>query len=131
MMPNAYCLLNHQLTKKQIAELTMEFGTAQIFYPPKNICELWAQVSPMEEDNQTVHTITSWLSSAKDGDLVIIQGEYGSTFSLVDFALKKKLVPVFAATKRIAKEEQNGEIVSRHYIFEHVRFKKYVYYSNP
>jgi hypothetical protein len=70
------------------------------------------------------------LSSAKDGDLVIIQGEYGSTFSLVDFALKKKLVPVFAATKRIAKEEQNGEIVLRHYIFEHVRFKKYVYYSN-
>ena len=61
------------------------------------------------EDNQTVHTITSWLSSAKDGDLVIIQG-IRFHFSLVDFALKKTC-SCFCSNKRIAKEEQNGEIV--------------------
>lgn len=39
----------------------------------------------------------------------IIQGEFGSTFMLVDFAVKNQLVPLYATTKRIAKESLCGK----------------------
>jgi len=60
---------------------------------------------------------------------VIIQGESGMTFLLVDYALSRNLLPVFAVTKRVAREERDGEIVHREYTFEHVCFRKYQYFS--
>ena len=62
-------------------------------------------------------------------DIFVIQGEFGSTFTLVDFALKKGLIPLYATTRRIAKETRNGETVHREYVFEHVCFKKYDYFK--
>jgi hypothetical protein len=48
---------------------------------------------------------------------------------IVDYALKNKLIPVHAVTKRVAKESREGEIVHREYIFEHVCFRKYKYFE--
>ena len=67
--------------------------------------------------------------NASPKDIFVIQGEFGSTFTLVDFALKKGLVPLYATTRRIAKETRNGETVHREYVFEHVCFKKYDYFK--
>ncbi len=58
-----------------------------------------------------------------------MQGEFGSTFMLVDFALKNNLVPLYATTRRVAEEKREGESVFREYIFEHVCFKKYRYFG--
>ena len=77
-----------------------------------------------------IFDVTNWLSSAGKGDFLIVQGEFGTTFMIVDYALKKNLIPLHAVTKRVAKEQRNGEIVSRQYVFEHVCFRKYEYYNS-
>ncbi|WP_296091389.1 CRISPR-associated protein Csx20 [uncultured Treponema sp.] len=129
-MPRTFCLLNHTLTQSQIAELGEKFNSSEIVYPEKNLSELWSQIPPEKSNEEVVESVVSWLkSNATPGDLFIIQGEFGSTFTLVDFALKNGLVPLYATTKRIAKESHSGETVRREYVFEHVCFKKYQYFE--
>lgn len=127
-MPKTFCLLNHTLTQKQLAELSEKFNSTQVIYPEKSLAELWAQIPPEKSNDEVVKVVASWLKeNSVPDDLFIIQGEFGSTFTLVDFALKNGLVPLYATTRRIAKESRNGETVHREYIFEHVCFKKYSY----
>lgn len=131
-MSRTFCLLNHTLTKNQLEELKEKFASKEIIYPPEELSKLWSQIPPEKENTEIVRSVVLWLKSsgAKDGDLLIIQGEFGSTFTLVDYALKNHLVPLYATTKRVAKESRNGEKVQREYVFEHVSFKKYKYFDN-
>ena len=129
-MPKTFCLLNHPLTQKQLTELKEKYNSTQVIYPEEKIALLWAQIPPEDINCPIVKkVIDSLKSSAVAGDLFIIQGEFGSTFTLVDFALKNGLVPLYATTRRVAKESVNGESVHREYIFEHVCFKRYKYFT--
>lgn len=129
-MPRTFCLLNHTLTQKQLAELGEKFNSKEVVYPEKNLAELWAQIPPEKSNEEVIESVVLWLKDkVVQGDLFIIQGEFGSTFTLVDFALKNGLVPLYATTRRIAKESRAGETVHREYIFEHVCFKRYEYFK--
>jgi len=130
-MANTYCLLNHSLTSKQTDELSIKFFSEKIIYPSDEIKQLWSNIPPEPNDTSNLlEILINWLRKAEKGDLFLVQGEFGFTFTLVDYALKAGLIPIYATTRRIATEECNGEIVSRHYIFEHVCFKKYNYYMS-
>lgn len=129
-MPRTFCLLNHALTQNQISELKEKFNSEQIIYPDENISKQWLQIAPEKSNDEVILAVTEWLkSNAAQGDLFIIQGEFGCTFTLVDYALKSGLTPIYATTRRIAKENRNGETIHREYIFEHSCFKKYKYYN--
>ncbi len=129
-MPKTFCLLNHSLTQNQLAELEQKFNSSEIIYPEEKIANLWAQIPPEDFDCGIIDDAILWLKeNSSPGDLFIVQGEFGSTFMLVDFALKNNLVPLYATTRRVAKEKREGESVFREYIFEHVCFKKYRYFG--
>lgn len=129
-MPKTFCLLNHELTQKQVAELDECFASKEIVYPDEKLSKLWSQIPPEENNAGIIKEVVFWLkNNATAGDVFIIQGEFGSTFTLVDYALKSGLIPVYATTRRIAKETREGETVRREYIFEHVCFKKYGYFE--
>jgi hypothetical protein len=130
-MSNAFCLLNHQLTAKQIEELTRSSGSERINYPPEELAALWSAI-PTDCELKAAHLapFLAWLGEAREGDLVVLQGEFGAAFALVDFALQRGLVPVYAVTKRVAEESRDGEVVRRTYIFEHVCFRRYRYYGD-
>lgn len=129
-MSKTFCLLNHALTQKQLAELSEKFNSTNVVYPDENIAKQWAQILPEKSNDEVILAVTKWLQcNAAPGDLFIIQGEFGSTFTLVDFALKNGLVPLYATTRRVAKESRSGETVRREYVFEHVCFKKYQYFE--
>ena len=128
-MAKTFCLLNHKLTENQIADLETNFNSIQIVYPDDELSKQWSQINPEQENDGVIKNAVAWLQDAQKEDLLVIQGEYGCTFKLVDYALKKGLIPIYATTKRIAKEVYDGEKVHREYIFEHVCFKKYKYYQ--
>jgi len=61
----------------------------------------------------------------KTGDYLLVQGDYGATFNMVQFAKEIGLVPVYATSKRDVKEVVDGEYVTTIREFKHVRFRKY------
>ena len=128
-MKKAYCLLNHTLTENQIKDLYEEWGIQEIIYPQEQLSVKWSQIAPGKTlDYGLIYEVCSWLAGAEKEDVIVVQGEYGSTFCIVDYSLKNGLVPVHAVTKRVATEMREGEIVTRKYIFEHCCFRKYEYF---
>lgn len=127
-MTKTFCLLNHYLTQKQIDEIKGIYHSEEIIYPPSELSSMWSQINPENDNCEIVQSVISWIKTAQKGDFFIIQGEFGTTFKLVDYALKNELIPIYATTKRITKESIEGEIIHRENIFEHVCFKKYEYY---
>jgi hypothetical protein len=71
--------------------------------------------------------VMQWLEeNAAKSDYVLIHGDFGACFILVDFAFKKGLIPIYSTTHREAVEEQNPDgsvkIVHR---FQHQIFRRY------
>ena len=129
-MVKAFCLLNHELTQNQILELKNRFNVENIIYPPEELSRKWSQIPAEKElDKTIIGNVTNWLTAANKGDLLIVQGEFGATFMIVDYALKNELIPLHAVTKRVAVEHRDGEVVSKQYVFEHVCFRKYEYFK--
>ena len=126
----AYCLLNHSLTDNQIKELVEEYNISEIKYPDAELSVKWMQIPASKNlDMNVIKAVLVWIQDAEKDDVLIVQGEFGSTFYIVDYALKNGLIPVYAVTKRIAEEKRNGEEVVRQYIFRHCCFREYKYFS--
>jgi hypothetical protein len=128
-MSRAFCLLNHALTERQLNELAASFSCERVEYPSAALAAQWSAV-PVERELSAAYfaPFFAWLSAADAGDVLVIQGEFGATFTLVDFALCKRLIPVHAVTRRVAEETRDGEQVRRTYLFEHVCFRRYAYW---
>lgn len=125
-----YCLLNHTLTENQITELREKFGSTEIIYPTKELAGIWSQIAPAETlDISCINSVTEWLDGAEAGDTFIIQGEFGHTFALVDYAISHGLVPLHAVARRMTEEVMEGETVRKNLVFRHVCFRKYFLYS--
>jgi len=125
-MPNSYILLNHTLTPKQAQELKENFNSTNIIMPPQKISDFWQQIpTDAEIGEELLKPVLEWLSVMQNGDILIIQGEFGATFALVGLALEKGVKVLHSVTERIATESRNGELVERNYVFEHKRFREY------
>jgi hypothetical protein len=130
-MSSIYCLLNHKLTPKQETELHDSFGTVNIMYPPQQITELWSKIPTVRELSKThLKPFTAWLQEATEGDVTVLQGEFSATFALIDFVLRRGLIPVCAVTKREAQESRVGEKIIKEHTFNHICFRRYRYYED-
>ena len=84
-MKKAYCLLNHTLTENQIKDLYEEWGIQEIIYPQEQLSVKWSQIAPENTlDYGLIYEVCSWLAGAEKEDVIVVQGEYGSTFCIVD-----------------------------------------------
>lgn len=130
-MQKVFCLLNHELTPKQMEELQTSFGANEIIYPSAQTASFWSGIPTDKELTKSqFEPITAWLRQAEAGDIVVLQGEFSATFIVVDFALQIGLIPVCAVTKRVSQEIREGEKVIKKYIFEHICFRTYRYYND-
>lgn len=123
-----YLLFNHTLTEAQAADAYRSLGVSRIVEPPPAIRERWASVPPDLDDlADWLAPVFAWLAeTARPGDHVLIQGEFGATCLAVRQAQRLGLVPVYSTTRREAHEEHmpDGTVHLRH-IFAHVRFRRY------
>ena len=126
-----YCLLNHTLIENQLAELKERYHSTQVVYPPKSLSDAWSQLAPdLTYDTYALDAIVRWLDTADPGDTVVIQGEAGSTFILVDYLLSIGLTPLHAVSRRVSVEEHAGEMVKKSLIFKHVCCRPYCRLGN-
>ncbi|MGB9617843.1 MAG: CRISPR-associated protein Csx20 [Desulfomonilaceae bacterium] len=123
-----FILFNHTLTVSQEADARQSLGVAAIISPPPEISRLWADIPP-ESDSLTDYLtpIYAWLTQeARPGDYVLIQGEFGATWLMVNQAMRLGLIPIYSTTRRVAEDVilPNGVVETRHR-FAHVRFRRY------
>ncbi len=128
MAKSLFLLFNHQLTSEQEKDARASLKITHIQPLPPELKALWGQIPPhLPEIVQYLQPIRTWLAAlAQPDDYVLIQGDFGACFLMVNFALKNKLIPIYSTTVRKAVEEiaEDGSIKLIHR-FKHQIFRNY------
>jgi hypothetical protein len=127
-MPRLFLLFNHTLTAEQEADARNSLGVTEIVTPPPAIRGLWGQLpSDTQELAPLLAPVGEWLAAeARPGDHVLIQGDFGAVYLIVNITLAGGLIPVYSTTEREAMEEHlpDGTVRLTHR-FRHRRFRRY------
>ena len=115
---NMFLMFNHLLSKDQEADAQNIWGTQLKFVGlPAYLKALWAQI-PADQKClfDTLAPFRTWLEKeSRPNDVVLIQGDFGATWLMVNFALTLSLLPVYSVTVRDAREDlqPDGSIKSQ------------------
>lgn len=121
-------LFSHELTSDQRVDAAENMGIADFVPLPRRLQELWSNVPASGElESELVNRFTDWISgNSREKDYILVQGDFGLTFVVVEWCLRNGLIPVYSTTERIAHEEHahDGSVRIIH-IFRHAGFRRY------
>jgi hypothetical protein len=121
-------VLNHQLSPEQREDARRRWGVYEFLTMPPHLAATWANIDPHGALDLDVATaIVDWVRSvAPVGSPVVVQGEAGMTFEVVNRLIVAGYVPVYATSERKVVETvlPDGSTETRR-IFEHVQFRAY------
>ncbi|MFL1706743.1 CRISPR-associated protein Csx20 [Campylobacter sp. MOP7] len=123
-MKTLFILMNHSLTKEQEKDAVENLNIDNFVVISD---ENWGNIDP--SNKSILNSIESYKEKLKErskaGDLLLVQGDFGATYAMVNFAKNIGLKPIYATTSRIVTEQlENGRIVIRRE-FKHERFREY------
>jgi len=126
-MYKMFLLFSHKLTDEQIKDAKENLGVDEFVYLPLSLQKKFSNVPPELEDIKEYSKI--FIDFLKDNaqkeDFVLIQGDFGVVFNLVEFCKENNLKAIYSTTKRVVKEQViNGKIIKTSE-FKHIRFRKY------
>ena len=127
ILPKMFLLFSHNLTDDQINDARENLKVDKFIYLPKELQNIWSNIPPEIEDiTDYLKPIKEFLkNNANDGDYVLIQGDFGATYNMVNYAFENNLIPIYATTKRVVKEViEDGKVITIRE-FKHCRFRKY------
>jgi len=127
-MPDLFLIFNHEITSLQEDDARKNLGVDRIIDLPPHLKKLWKQIPPdLSEISDYLQPLKEWLAgNAVQKDFVLIQGDFGACYIMVNFAFEKGLIPIYSTTRREADEEYHEEgAVKMTHIFKHHIFRKY------
>lgn len=130
-MKKLIVLMSHDMTELQISDAYKTFNIEKIIEADKNIKEIWANINPVSSlDLIKLDTVINWIEEVSDKyDYILVQGEFGATFYIVDYCFKNDLIPIYATSKRKVEEYRNGEEIITNRVFLHQGFRNYERYK--
>lgn len=121
-------LFSHKLTEEQMDDAKNKLQCNEFIYLPQELQKCWSDVDP-EDDisyNENLIKIKDYILNISDlYDYILIQGEFGYTYNIVNFALNNNFIPIYSTTKRESTEEIIDGKVKKTLNFKHVKFRKY------
>lgn len=124
-MKKMFVLINHDLTQEQKSQALKVFGVEDII----NIADdAWSNISPSDEN--ILYALNTYkkelMLEAEAGDILLVQGDFGATYNMINFAKNIWIKTIYATTKRIVKELAiDGKLVTRRE-FKHEKFREYL-----
>lgn len=128
MSKTLFLIFNHTFTQVQEEDARSSLGVDRIVSMPEALGRIWGNIAPdLAAIGDVLEPIRDWLKQEAAGnDWVLIQGDFGACFLMVNFAFELGLKPIYATTMREAAEEPqaDGSVKMTHQ-FRHVRFRAY------
>lgn len=121
-MKKIVLLFSHKLTSLQEKELNTKWNCEQIIYMPQDLKEKWGNI----DANTDLKSFKKYLKeNLGKNDLVLIQGEWGATYKMVNYSKRKGYIPLYSSSKRDSTEFHEGDKVIKNSTFLHIKFVKY------
>ncbi|RLA78789.1 MAG: hypothetical protein DRG78_14305 [Epsilonproteobacteria bacterium] len=126
-MKKMILLFSHKLSDEQKEEAKDKYRIEEFVYLSKELQQIWSNISPdLDSLSEVLKLIKEFTKqNANKNDVVLIQGDFGAVYTMVNFCKDLELVPVYATTKRIAQEYLEDNKSVKKSIFEFRRFREY------
>lgn len=124
-------ILSHELLKEQIIEANEKLNVDLIVEIPGELKKIWGNIYPEGPfPLDLVEKIIKWIDkNSKGGDYVLVQGDFGATYYVVDYCIKNGRIPIYATTNREVEERIENGVTRIERVFRHVNFRKYLPYK--
>uniref|UniRef100_A0A7C5Z7M6 CRISPR-associated protein n=1 Tax=Caldicellulosiruptor owensensis TaxID=55205 RepID=A0A7C5Z7M6_9FIRM len=125
-----FLIFNHQLSQEQEKEAREVLQVEEIVSLPLKLQEFWSNIPPeVELREEMFKEITDFLlqNKGEQENFCLVQGDFGATVYLVSWCFKNGFVPIYATTKRVAREivKPDGSVELLK-VFKHERFRRYI-----
>ena len=122
-----FLFFSHKLTPEQIKDAKENLGVDEFVYLPQELQKKFSNVPPEIDDikEYSLDFIEFLEKNVSKEDYVLIQGDFGVVYWLVDYCKENNLKAVYATTKRVVKEEVIDGKVIKISEFKHVKFRFY------
>ena len=122
-----YLLFSHKLTSEQERDAENSLKIEKFIFLPQCLQDLWSYIPPQIEDLEDyLKPIFDYLNeNIKVGDFVLVQGDFGATYKVVNLVKSLNAIAVYATTKRNSVEKVIDGKVVKTSMFKHIRFRKY------
>jgi len=126
-MKQMFLLFSHTLTPAQEADAKSTLGVESFVVLPKELQTLWSNIPPnLTELTEYLEPLKVYLhQKAKEGDVTLIQGDFGGCYAMVNFVKSLGLTAVHSTTTRNVKEKVVDGKVVKTSVFKHVLFREY------
>lgn len=120
-------ILSHKLSDIQKQQLKQEWNVDEIEELNEELKFEWGSIDPSSKlDKKLIEKLKNEIEDkTEENDYVIVQGEWGMTFVIVNICFDLDRIPIYATTKRIIKEIKEGQEIKIERIFRHIKFRKY------
>lgn len=125
---NMFLVFSHKLSEEQKKEGSGTFNVKNYISLPEELQDLWSNIPPKADIQDDYFTpIFDYISkNGKENDIVLVQGDFGATYIMVNWCFDKGFVPVYATTERIYSSEEDSEGTTiNHHVFKHIKFRRY------
>lgn len=125
---SVFLFLSHKLTAEQKQDLEENWNVSGYVFLPEDLQEKWSNIPPDLQDlDEYLECFRIWLSKkAVKNDLVLISGDFGAVYKIVDYTESIGLTALYSSTKRTVEEmEISDGKICKESIFKHVLFRKY------
>lgn len=126
-MKKMFLLFSHKLTEDQEIDAKNTFDIEQFIYLPPNLQHIFSNV-PVELKSLSEYLIPIKIflkENSEYEDLVLIQGDFGVVYQMVNFVKSLGLKAVYSTTLRLSEEVFDAEGLFKMSIFKHRRFREY------
>ena len=126
-MSKLFLLFSHNLTEAQESDAKDSLGVTSFVTLPAELQNLWSNVpSSLESLEAYFEDLKHYLEKElKQGDVVLVQGDFGATCSMVRFVKGLGAKAVYATTTRDVVEKVVDDKIVKTSVFKHVRFRVY------
>lgn len=124
-----FFIMSHPLITEQKNDAFESLGVTHFIELDESLKKIWSAV-PADMDCEGVkkhrQPLMTWLEhNALPGDYVLVQGDYGATFHVVNVVMQSGVIPVYATSRRkVTEQEVNGTVIKTGE-FRHVRYRRY------
>lgn len=124
-MKNLLLLFSHKLTKNQIEDAKENLNITTFIYLPDKLRKIWSSI-PLESEGLD-NIFKEFISkNCTKGDYILIEGEYGMVYKMVNWSLNEGYIPIYSYSRReYIKEVLADNTVKNTHYFKHIYYKVY------
>lgn len=126
-MKQLFLLFSHTLTDAQKQDAKNSLHVDRFVSLPPDLQRLWSNIPENDKDiSDYLFPLKKYLKLyAKKDDYILIQGDFGGVYDMVNFSKSIGLTPLHSTTKREVQEQTVNNTVQKTSTFKHVLYRRY------